>query len=249
MDYPLRILYCGVIPQRKVTRTKNFRPIYSGPLQELIEGPFNKAIREDFDNPGQAQNCGNESNKNLSNGSSQRASFGSIEDHDRYGRLNAFIPRDGVACIDTRSTSPISSSTLSQDSICYIQDCKYCDSEGATPSVRPSDSFPSTGRNVDSDSVSLSSQCLPGQRDGANHGTVPLLKSKRKSGRVTFRPSGKSILRSLFLSSATRRLSSLPPNEATPELAPLNHVGAASTPPTNKPGFFERLARFGRFRR
>ena len=249
MDYPLGVLYPDVLPRQIVMRTEDSTPRYSGVLPELIDGPYSNAINVDVDTPVGDLDCYEESSEKSSYGRSRRLSIGSIEDDDRYGRLNAFIPRDGVTYISTGSNSPITDSTFSQECVCYIRNCERCTSDHLAPSPRASESLPAAARDPDPDRVDLPSDPVPGQNGAADHGTSSLPRRRRRGGRVRFCEPGRSSLRSRFFNSATRRLSNLFPNEPTPEPTPLNDTGAAGPPPTGKPGFFERLACFGRSRR
>ena len=225
------------------------RPTYSELFPGLVDGHYKGRVRVNADAPGQDLDCHKESNENSSHCRKRRVSIGSVGDDDRYGRLNAFIPRDGITYVRAGSSSPITDLTLSQESVCYIQNCEKCTAAQPTPSLRASDSLPAAARDLDPDHDSLSSELLPGQYDGPNHETSSLLGNRGSSGRVRFHEPSMSKLRSRIMKSANRRLSSLFPDEATSELTPLHHTGAAGAPPTSKPGFFKRLASFGRFRR
>lgn len=227
----------------------NSVPMYSEVLPEPIDGPYGNTITDDMTALARDHHWHEARYEISSYGRSQRVSIGSVESEDRYGRLNAFIPSDGVTYVSTGINSPTTVPTLSQESVCYIQNCERCTSEHPAHSPRASSSWPATDGNFDPDRVGLTDTCVVVHYDGTNQGASSLPQSRRRHGPMRFCEPGRTNFRSRFFHSVTRRLSSLLPNKPTPELTPLDQTGAARPPPTGKPSFFERLASRGRSRR
>ena len=249
MAYPLGTLDYNIHPQQTVMRTEDSRRMCSEVVVECIDSPCETAIRVNADAPERDLDCHEEIIENFPCGRNRRVNLGSVEGEERYGWLNAFIPRDGVTYVSTGSNSLATTPTLSQESVCYIQSCEHCKSEYPASSPRASGSFLGAAQGFDPDHVRLSGDPIPDHCDEANHGASSLTKQNRGNGRVRSHESGRSNRRSRFFNSATRRLYSLFPNKSTPELTPLNNDSAASPSPTDKPGFLERLACLGCSRR
>lgn len=248
-DYPFDLFYWDVIPQRTAVAMGNSGPTYSEVLHEPIDGPYGNADTDDLTAPARDHDWHEARYEISSYGRSRRVSIGSVESEDRYGRLNAFIPSDGVTYVSTGSNSPTTTPALSQESVCYIRNCERCTSDHPAHSPRGSGSWPAADRNFNPDRLDLTENPMLVQYDGTNQGASSLPQSRRRHGPMRFCEPGRSNLRSRFFHSATRRLSSLLPNKPTPELTPLDQTGAARPPPTGKPSFFERLASLGRSRR
>lgn len=249
MDYPLDVLYYDVIPQRTGMGTGIPGPMFSEVLPEPVIGPYGNAIRDDMHALAQDHDWYEERYGISSYGRSRRVSIGSVESEDRYGRLNAFIPSNGVTYVSTGSNTPTTTPTLSQESVCYIRNCERCTSEHPPHSPRASGSWPEADRDFDPDRVGLGDNPVLVQYDGTNQGTSSLPQSKSTHGPVRFCEPGRSNFRSRFFHLATRRLSSLLPNKPAPKLTPLDQTGTARPPTTCKPSFFKRLASLGRSRR
>lgn len=249
MDYPLDVLYYDVIPQRTGMGMGIPGPMFLEVLPESVDGPYGDAIRDDMHALARDHDWYEERYGISSYGRSRRVSIGSVESEDRYGRLNAFIPSNGVTYVSTGSNTPTTTPTLSQEGVCYIRNCERCTSEHPPHSPRASGSWPEADRDVDPDRVGLGDNPMLVQYDGTNQGTSSLSRSKSTYGPVRFCEPGRSNSRPRFFHLATRRLSSLLPNKPAPKLTPLDQTGAARPPTTCKPSFFKRLASFGRSRR
>ncbi|KAA6411581.1 MAG: hypothetical protein FRX48_04861 [Lasallia pustulata] len=153
MADPLGTLGYNIHPQQTVTRMEDSRPMCSEVVPECIDGPCETAIKVDADAPGRDLDCHEESIKNFPYGRNRRVNLGSVKGEERYGRLNAFIPRDGVTYVSTGSNSPATTPALSQESVCYIPSCEHCKPEYPASSPKASGSFPGAAPGFDPDHV------------------------------------------------------------------------------------------------